>query len=296
MTARWEEALDAQLDLYKWAASDDGLEYHSNWAMVNTQRSPVENPQQAVPAFVLGAAFNADTFHVDPDMQTLWEAASQTFEPEALRREDLITESGFLYLPRPYHVPDVSGNDVSCRAFLWHSWPEGVVFGAFHRVGDPDFHDEDARKWCPRGTLLLDALHTWAFDRPVRFENGVYDPVVGQGDLRRVVQSLWRLLNQHIAVRTEAQPTRPVRRRMEKAKFPERRITVVTLRRPRQDPDEHDARTVEWSHRWVVQGHWRNQWYPSLGAHRQVWINPFIKGPEELPLITNKARVFALVR
>ena len=70
---------------------------------------------------------------------------------------------------------------------------------------------------------------------------------------------------------------------------------VVTLRRP-DAPSPHEHSDVEWSRRWVVSGHWRNQWYPSLGVHRQIWISPYVKGPEEAPLVVRKDRVFELVR
>lgn len=41
----------------------------------------------------------------------------------------------------------------------------------------------------------------------------------------------------------------------------------------------------DWSHRWLVSGHWRNQWYPSEGVHRPIWIDAFVKGPSDAPLL-----------
>jgi hypothetical protein len=35
----------------------------------------------------------------------------------------------------------------------------------------------------------------------------------------------------------------------------------------------------------VVRGHWRNQWYPSLNARRPLWIAPYLKGPDDAPLL-----------
>lgn len=35
---------------------------------------------------------------------------------------------------------------------------------------------------------------------------------------------------------------------------------------------------------WRVRGHWRNQWYPSLQAHRRVWIADHTAGPVEAPM------------
>jgi hypothetical protein len=42
---------------------------------------------------------------------------------------------------------------------------------------------------------------------------------------------------------------------------------------------------VDWSHRWVVSGHWRHQYLPSCGTHRQQWIASHVKGPDDKPLV-----------
>ena len=69
-------------------------------------------------------------------------------------------------------------------------------------------------------------------------------------------------------------------------------VRVVTLR-PGTDTaavyDRDAGRNVEWRHRWVVRGHWRNQPYPSLGAGvtRKVWIAPYLKGPADLPVLSS---------
>lgn len=41
---------------------------------------------------------------------------------------------------------------------------------------------------------------------------------------------------------------------------------------------------IEWSHKWLVCGHHRNQYYPSTQEHKLVWISPYVKGPEDKPL------------
>lgn len=75
---------------------------------------------------------------------------------------------------------------------------------------------------------------------------------------------------------------------------------MVTLRRKKAvDPHgmEHevDHQPANYSHRFIVSGHWRNQWLPSVGLHRQQWIAPFVKGPDEAPLIVKK-RLYQLTR
>jgi hypothetical protein len=45
-------------------------------------------------------------------------------------------------------------------------------------------------------------------------------------------------------------------------------------------------RHVEWTHRWIVKGHWRQQAYgPKRQFRRPVYISSHIKGPDDLPLI-----------
>lgn len=39
-----------------------------------------------------------------------------------------------------------------------------------------------------------------------------------------------------------------------------------------------------WKQRWLVRGHLRAQWYPSLKSHKIVWIAPYLKGPEDAPV------------
>lgn len=38
-------------------------------------------------------------------------------------------------------------------------------------------------------------------------------------------------------------------------------------------------------HRWVVRGHWRNQYYPSRQGHRPIWIDAHLRGPDGAPIL-----------
>jgi len=70
-------------------------------------------------------------------------------------------------------------------------------------------------------------------------------------------------------------------------------VTFVLLRRMaegrRNEPETETE--VEWKHRWLVSGHLRAQWYPSEGAHHLIWIAPYVKGPEDAPLLEHVYRV-----
>lgn len=38
------------------------------------------------------------------------------------------------------------------------------------------------------------------------------------------------------------------------------------------------------SSRWLVRGHLRNQWYPSMSSHKLIWVPPYVKGPDGAPM------------
>lgn len=353
--ARWEEALDAQLDLYTFANSERGRRYILGWQRAELETGHLQvGGTEFIADRVAQIAFLADPVWIDPDLQTVWEAAVPTFEPEALHPQDLIVEGGFAYLPRPHFTTDIHGRQTSFRAFAWGTtlldWNKGeelranfpgVLLMMFHQLGDRDdydtgsamvSYDKDGAPDLPystgqlrRGDLILDFVYPWPYGAIVdadgirrlplkqvgpelyvhdeKSDYGVAGSPGAVGKLRtdgpdnieKHVQCLWRLMAQTIATRTQVNPSRPVRRRLERAKVDARRITVIALRRP-SSPGTGEHRTVEWSHRWLVAGHWRKQWYPSIGTHRQIWISPYVKGPEEAPLEVRKARVFELVR
>lgn len=105
--------------------------------------------------------------------------------------------------------------------------------------------------------------------------------------LCRSARAMWTLIQQPLAAVGEMTPDRAQRRRLRKDNQPPGPVVVVTLRR-RSAPttDQHDdGEQVEWSHRWMVRGHWRNHWHPRLGLHRPMWINDHIKGPDDKPLV-----------
>jgi hypothetical protein len=361
--ARWEEALDAKLDLYTLVSSGRADRYLKGWVQAEqaTGHLPTHDSWHDMADRLSTTAFNADPVWVDPDLQTVWEAAVPSFQPEALHAQDLITDCGFVYLPRPHTTRDLHGRTASFRAFGWATtmldWRSGedadepweanfpgVLVFVFHALGDVDHYDTGtsmgrynddgttmelayANAGLRRGDLILDFVYPWPFGARID-EDGIrrlplkhrpggardmyeVDPfglhgVTGAAEatgerspdaesIEQHVQCLWRLMQQTITTHTQFRATRPVRRRYERAKVDERAITVIQLRRP-NTPAAGEHRDVEWSHRWLVAGHWRNQWYPTLKLHRQIWISPYVKGPEDAPLQVRKERVFALTR
>jgi hypothetical protein len=80
------------------------------------------------------------------------------------------------------------------------------------------------------------------------------------------------------------------------AEITEQEVSVITLRReiPRkQKPSDGPGEDIDYKNRWWVSGHIRAQWYPSLEAHKLIWVAPYLKGPDGMPI---KERVYDVNR
>jgi hypothetical protein len=107
-------------------------------------------------------------------------------------------------------------------------------------------------------------------------------------------------INQTILETTVTVPSRGVRRRCARQhpilQIPMPRVVHLRKRKKTASAEsDGDHEAVEWTCRWLVGGHWRNQWYASQRVHQPRWIEPYVKGPEDKPLKPTN-RIFAVVR
>jgi hypothetical protein len=72
-------------------------------------------------------------------------------------------------------------------------------------------------------------------------------------------------------------------------------VRVVTLRRS-ESAGHGDSANKEWACKWIVRGHWRQQYYPSTSEHRPKWIDPYVKGPDDKPLKAPTQTVYVVNR
>ena len=72
-------------------------------------------------------------------------------------------------------------------------------------------------------------------------------------------------------------------------------MQVVRLRRTEQAGDTGSRTAWEWQHRRVVRMHKARQWYPSLQQHKVIYRGPYIKGPDDKPLLGGEV-IRALIR
>jgi hypothetical protein len=145
---------------------------------------------------------------------------------------------------------------------------------------------QDAREflaWMP--TFLI------ATNSVFKADSQDYDPYP---NLSRAMAALFLLMQQRITS-THSVPAERAERRREARKtekdVPE--VKIVHLRRTIAEalPQRSDGGGVDWSHRWLVSGHWRNQWFPSSQEHGWRYINPYVKGPEDKPFVSKEILV-----
>lgn len=112
----------------------------------------------------------------------------------------------------------------------------------------------------------------------------------GIDQFSKICCTLWLLLKQRVAIKRRALPARGAARRwLRSEQRPVPEITIIELRRPLNTEQRSDEPGfVEWSRRWIVDGHWRNQYHPSTGERVPTWIAPYVKGPDDKPLVVQR--------
>jgi hypothetical protein len=244
-----------------------------------------------------------EPLYVTPEMHHLVLAAMETFNArEPMIEEDVLFPAGFAYLPEPFAGQDVFGNIAVFRCLGWRLIStdielvdsDGNIEKGFHRclkimlwsdIDDVDDYTEEWMKGVP-GEWGWGVLHATVL--PLRIAHDL-NHTRGEGDQDAnwvsYLRVLHRLMSERIVTSSRYRPSRPARRESLRKGMPEvKDVVVVELRRVSVKHDEEPGE-AHYSHRFMVRGHWRNQWYPSLNAHRQRWISPYVKGPEDEELV-----------
>lgn len=156
------------------------------------------------------------------------------------------------------------------------------------------------------GDKLIDRIHDFEFNGAGMHEGegGGNYPQVRKTDMLheiRWVYAAFYLMAQRLTMHVQHNTERAVRRRAEREyKLPIPPIyRVITLRRmeeAKQKAKEEGKSEIEWSWQWMVRGHWRNQWFASEGVHKPVFIESYIKGPEDKPLKPETHKLFIAQR
>jgi hypothetical protein len=239
----------------------------------------------------------ADPYFVSSEMTDVIEAASAGFQPEPLLPTDFITTHGFVWYERPFLIPDRFDEPFLLRGFSWcpiltgdvpsgeltdaNATDRGMAVTIYADHGQPSIGFAPAH--------LTPWWYGMTFDGNEVDEN---EKPTGALWWWKIAQTTLRLMQQKIAHRQSERPDRPTRRNGQRCGFNEREVLVVRLRRESGDHEPGEGDGANYSHRFIVGGHWRNQWYPKGRVHRQIWISPYVKGPDDKPLVVKPKRAF----
>lgn len=308
-------ALAAQLDLIEWNKTR-GSDW-ARWFLSTTSgQHKVLDAGGSLAGMreALGLVEKAETIFVSRDMCDVIEKAAAEMPDIPIQFENLMWPTAFVYFERPinhqFKVTEGDAKPLRTRALLFTHFPSilqseteesrkpGIVHLTYIDIKDTEFTYEDLG-----GKLFPYDLSAWTYGKrweTVPHGESEWGSKVDEGlaQQRKLLLAVNLIAAQRIAIVSKASPSRQQRRRAERmGRADVNEIAYVTLRRARQrsESSNHDASDFEYSHRFIVSGHWRHQFYPSREEHELIWIDPFVKGPEEKPLVV-KDKVWKLSR
>ncbi len=318
----WSRALDIQMDYHKWCSSSQGKVYNYTFFLDVLERVTSDIPD-AQPTLgtsaaqlahdVIEALWQADTLFVTSDMlHVLQQAAHDLPEDAPVDEHVLITPNGFCLFEEPLIGTDRKGQTVCIHGILWKK-----ILG--HKSSDPSTLEQmlilyflvdpadETDDWNEGFLPMMEELGlghppiTLQHFYPARFGSTVRSLESPSGDeagitiirdTLRLFLAMQLLAQQRMGEPMRMNPDRATRKRAAKWHEGDRYITLITLRRKSVKNDDLEPQKVEWSHRWLVKGHWRKQYYPKTKTHDYVYIFGYVKGPEDKPLVVRERRVF----
>ena len=281
-----------------------------------TARQAAGMTQSNVPAYFMSKEI----------VRVIEDAADGLPDVFSLLPDDTPTPTGFMFIEGGMEVPklDVThGGERPWDAFAWghNTEPVGVTLPAtsFRQAGISkgraglammDFCTSDARwhigarsnlypvdatAW-PWGMSLADkSIEAADSQMDIHTEAEHDETVVVYERMMRLYATAFMFMRQKILVPHREPTSRGERRRAKREGREPEDVFVIRLRaREAHVRAAESSQTTEWARRWIVRGHWRNQWYPSLNMHQPKWIGPYIKGPDGKPLVEPE-KMFAVV-
>jgi hypothetical protein len=323
MRESWSRALDLQMDYHRWCSSDGGKLYNllffADTLEKAAQREPplevkteeTTNASILLQQHLVQTLWQADTMFVTSDMlHVLMQAAADLPEDAAFDEHVLITPCGFCLFEEPIVREDGQGGQTAMTGIAWRTImgtmgsddAEVNKMLLIYFLVDPDdtrdtytgqFNQRMREAGMPEAPLTLQHFYPTRFGRKLDREA----PASVQGshiitETLAVFIAMQLLAQQRMGEPIRMRPERAVRKRAAKWHEGDRYITLITLRLKSDTKDDHEPQPVDWSHRWLVKGHWRKQYYPKTKTHDYVYIFGYVKGPEDKPLVVRERRVF----
>lgn len=229
---------------------------------------------------------------LDRTGQRIGAALSQLPHADALRRAEHaatldLPAPGPEADPEPVAVPDgIDAADYAADRAL-----AAMVHWIRRAPIPPSLDPAHGYLWCGLKPFEFTDMNGWP--EPVTSNRGRATPPEAEIAMERTILAARLLMGQTIVRSEPLAPPRATRRRIARDQADlNPGVRYIDLRRARTAPADTAADDTggagprrEYRHRWVVRGHWRNQYYPSREDHRPIWIAPHLAGPDDKPLL-----------
>lgn len=214
----------------------------------------------------------ATPYWTSPDMTHLVDQAAEDIPDDmVVHGSDLPETHGLAYLAAPLNLAGVRVDAISWAQV--GSQCTLVSYAARHGKGDPI--GEQIARTATAGSLPLLV--------PVDFAAIHYGRVLPDRMSVKFMTAWWRLIQQPLTALPRERARKSDAKADKRLKIGEH-VTEVRLRSPKAKyASSHDPRW-QYSHRFIVRGHWRNQPYKD-GTIQKIYIASFVKGPPDKPLI-----------
>lgn len=241
---------------------------------------------------------DSNLWWIDLEMTNLIDSAAKSFPLHILQQEDLNNDLfGICFFERPLLGTNVDNPE---RPVFIHamSWSPGYLsvgerkaclwIESWFRQEDGTWLANHGHKWVPSGTA------SWALGYPQDEMFSTQEDLVVQSnveDCSRLMTIFMLASQQGISKPVLQKMDRSALRRTQRENCNISAIKIINLRKPENyHSTDSDGQEIKWSHRWIVDGHWRQQPYgPGRSQTRPVWIAPYIKGPESKPLVVKES-------
>jgi hypothetical protein len=323
--AEYDEAMDNQIELARFWTSEAGLSFaravskslHQKRVQVG-EKIPEEYEKYKeynVDEFVFACLplFHAECYYWSPQMLAIVKEAARSLPDSwSLRREDIPHTTGFFWFANPpreglhavsWQTAVADKNEVGVRPEVLHFSDKGINefntlnISTFVKPNDPDWH----YPMLPSILTLYvgESIRDYKLFRVRYAQKWNVDLKVFEEDIEilKLFATMLSFIQQKIMVPSRFTVSRSTRKRLEKlSEKPETEVNVISLRKVVHKRSGDEGEMVDWSCRWYVTGHWRNQWYGSTKNYHPIFVNTYIKGPDDKPLKDPGQKLFAVVR
>lgn len=241
---------------------------------------------------------NSPLWWISDEMTDLISFAAPDFPSHRLQADDFDDLCGIVLFSHPIKSKRVLDDVESSFCVSGMSWTPseivdqstgkkalGLSITTWSRIADDHVFSRRGMSWYP-----ISATY-WLLGKT---PNELYgDPTESNWaleDCSRLMTMRMLATQTGIAETTERRLTRHERKRSERSGATISPIKIVNVRGLRSAGGHGEAEgNVEWSHRWMVGGHWRNQPFgPERAQRRPVWVAPYVKGPADKPLVVKE--------